>query len=130
MAHFAKLNSDNVVTQVIVVSNEVAIDEQSGINFLKNLYNEPDSKWVQTSYNKKIRKNYPAPGYIYDINRDAFIPPCPLNGFILNEETCLWEAPIAKPITYTQNLTLDGNIIPDEYIWNETTLNWELSNIN
>jgi hypothetical protein len=130
MAHFAKLNSDNIVTQVIVVSNEVAIDEQAGINFLKNLYNEPDAKWVQTSYNRKIRKNYAGVGYTYDINRDAFIAPCPLKGFVLNEDTCLWEPLIPKPITYTQNLTLDGNIIPDKYIWNETTLNWELSNIN
>jgi hypothetical protein len=126
MAHFAKLDSNNIVTQVIVVSNEVAIDEQSGIDFLRNLYKEPDAKWVQTSYNAKIRKNYAGVGYTYDVDKDAFIPPCPLKGFVLNEEDCLWYSPIEKPITYTQNQTLDGNPVPDTYNWNETTLNWEL----
>jgi len=129
MASFAKIENNIVITVVSVV-NEVIKDsngieqEQLGINFLKTLYNEPNSNWKQTSYNTKggvhteggipLRKNHAGIGYIYDANRDAFIPQKTYNSWILNEQTCLWEAPIVYP--------KDGN----RYIWNEQTLSWDL----
>ena len=132
MASFAKLNSENIVTTVVSVVNEVLKDsngieqENIGIEFLKTLYNEPNAIWKQTSYNTHggihslggtpFRKNHAGIGYTYDSNRDAFIPPKPYNSWILNEQTCLWEAPVAMPI--------DDN----KYKWNEEILNWELIN--
>jgi hypothetical protein len=98
MAHFAQLDENNVVTQVIVVNNNELLDENGneseakGIAFCQSLLG---GNWVQTSYNGNIRKNYAGIGYIYDPIRDAFIPPKPENidgiEFILNEDTCLWE---------------------------------------
>jgi len=132
MASFAKLNSENIVTRVESVVNEVLKDsngveqESIGIDFLKTLYNEPNSVWKQTSYNTNggihslggtpFRKNHAGIGYIYDSNKDAFIPPKPYNSWILNEFTCLWKAPISYPT--------DGK----KYKWNEEILNWELIN--
>ena len=132
MASFAKLNSENIVITVESVVNEVLKDsngveqEQLGINFLKILYNEPNAIWKQTSYNTHggvhdnngipFRKNHAGIGYSYDETRDAFIPKKPFNSWILNENTCLWNAPVDKPN--------DGN----KYIWNEEILNWELMN--
>jgi hypothetical protein len=113
MAHFAKLNSNNIVEQVIVISNDIATNEQAGIYFINKLFNTKDI-WKQTSYNNKIRKNFAGIGYTYDYERDAFIPPKPFNSWVLNEETCLWESPIAMPE--------DGNM----YSWNELTLSWDL----
>jgi hypothetical protein len=115
MAHFAKLGTGNIVEQVIVISNDIAITEQAGIDFINKLYNTRDV-WKQTSYNNNIRKNFAGIGYQYDQQRDAFIPKKPYNSWTLNEQTCQWEAPIAKP----QN----GN----EYKWNEQIQNWELIN--
>jgi len=132
MASFAKLNSNNIVTTVVSVVNEVLKDsngieqESIGIQFLKNLYNEPEAIWKQTSYNTHgnvhslggtpFRKNHAGIGYVYDSNRDAFIPPKPFNSWILNEQTCIWEAPVARP--NNDNM----------YKWNEEILNWELMN--
>ena len=132
MASFAKLNSNNIVTTVVSVVNEVLKDsngieqEAIGINFLKTLYNEPNAIWKQTSYNTNkgehssngipFRKNHAGIGYTYDSQRDAFIPPKPFNSWILNENTCQWDAPVARPN--------DGNM----YKWNEEILNWELIN--
>ena len=134
MASFAKLNSENIVTTVVSVVNEVLKDsngieqENIGIEFLKTLYNEPNAIWKQTSYNTHggihslggtpFRKNHAGIGYTYDSNRDAFIPPKPYNSWILNESTCNWEAPIVMPID-------DNNM----YKWNEEILNWTLQNI-
>ena len=112
MAHFAKLGTGNIVTAVHVVSNDVATTEQAGVDFLNNLYKTRDV-WKQTSYNNNIRKNYAGIGYTYDQTRDAFIPPKPLDSWILNEDTCLWEPPIAYPS--------DGK----NYEWDETTKSWE-----
>ena len=133
MASFAKLNSENIVTTVVSVVNEVLKDlngieqEAIGIQFLKNLYNEPNAIWKQTSYNTiggvhtkggiPFRKNHAGIGYTYDSNRDAFIAPKPFNSWILNEQTCIWEAPVAYPT--------DGQ----RYTWNEEILNWTLQNI-
>jgi hypothetical protein len=109
MAHFAKLNSENVVEQVIVVHNNDAPDEASGIAFLNTLFG--DGTWVQTSYNKNIRKNYAGVGYTYDEQRDAFIPPQPFPSWLLIEETCQWDAPVPMPT--------DGM-----YSWDEATTSW------
>ena len=115
MAHFAKLGIGNIVEKVEVVSNDVAITEQTGIDFLRNLYNDQNAQWFQTSYNNNIRKNFAAIGYSYDQSRDAFIAPKPFNSWILNEETCLWGAPVAYPD--------DDN----KYTWNEETTTWDLN---
>jgi hypothetical protein len=122
MASFAKLNSENIVITVVSVVNEVLKDsngieqEQLGIDFLNQLYNT-NAIWKQTSYNNNIRKNYAGVGYSYDQTRDAFIAPKPYNSWILNETTCLWEAPVARP--------------NDEglYTWNEETQSWTLQTI-
>jgi len=134
MAYFAKLNSENIVEQVISINNAVITDangaeqEQLGINFINQLYNTNDT-WKQTSYNTiggihklggvPFRKNYASIEYTYDSQRDAFIPKKLFNSWILNEQTCLWEAPVAYPV--------DSNI-NNRYKWNEEILNWELMN--
>ena len=107
MAHFAKLGTGNIILTVEAVSNDIATTEQEGVDFLNNLYNTRDV-WKQTSYNNNIRKNFAGVGYSYDEARDAFIAPKPFASWILNEDTCQWEAPIAYPT--------DGK----DYKWNET----------
>jgi len=124
MAHFAKLGTGNIITTVEVVHNDVAITEQAGIDFLNNLYNTRDV-WKQTSYNTiggvhqlgdtPFRKNHAGIGFTYDEDRDAFIPIKPYNSWILNEETCQWEAPVALPDT------------ENRYNWNEETQQWDLN---
>jgi hypothetical protein len=114
MAHFAILKSGNIVDQVVVVSNDIATTEQAGIEFLRNLYKDQHLPVIQTSYNNNIRKNFAGIGYQYDQTRDAFIPPKPFNSWILNEDTCLWNSPVAYP--------QDDNI----YKWNESTLTWDI----
>ena len=114
MAHFAQLNDQSIVTQVIVVANEELLDngtesETKGIEFCQSLFG---GKWKQTSYNGNIRKNYAGIGYTYDSQRDAFIPPQPYLSWILVEETCQWTAPVFYPI--------DGKM----YSWDEPTLTW------
>ena len=133
MASFAKLNLENIVITVESVVNEVLKDsngieqESIGIQFLKNLYNEPNAIWKQTSYNTHggahnnngtpFRKNHAGIGYTYDEIRDAFIAPKPYNSWILNEITCNWESPISKP---------DNE---NKYTWNEETQSWTLQTI-
>jgi len=128
MASFAKIGLNNKVIEVLSVVNEVLHDsngveqESIGIDFLTKLTGYP--LWVQTSYNTKggvhklggtpFRKNHAGIGYTYDETRDAFILPKPFNSWILNESTCLWEAPVAKP--------QDDNM----YCWNESTLTWDI----
>ena len=114
MAHFAKLGIGNIVETVQVVSNDIAVNEQAGIDFLRNLYNDQNAQWFQTSYNNNIRKNFASIGYSYDQSRDAFIAPKPFASWTLNETTCQWEAPSAMPD--------DGK----RYTWNETTTSWDL----
>ena len=113
MAHFAKLGTGNIVERVEVVHNDIATTEQAGVDFLNNLYKTRDV-WKQTSYNNNIRKNFAGIGFKYDQYKDAFIPPKPFNSWTLNEDTCLWNAPVVKPN--------DGQ----DYKWNETIKNWEL----
>lgn len=93
MAHFAELDENNVVKQVIVVHNNELLDngfesEAKGIAFCQSLFG---GNWKQTSYNNNIRKNFAGIGYTYDEQRDAFIPPKPEGDWILNEDTCQWE---------------------------------------
>jgi hypothetical protein len=139
MAYFAKLGTGNIVENVISINNDVITDsngveqEQLGVDFINKLYNTNDV-WKQTSYNTKagkyynldntlgdqskaFRKNYAGIGDTYDSQRDAFIGPKPYNSWILNETSCLWEAPIPYPT--------DGQ----KYTWNEETQNWTLLNI-
>jgi hypothetical protein len=115
MAHFAQLDENNVVLQVIVVHNNELLDngvesEVKGIAFCQSLF--PGTTWVQTSYNANIRKNYAGIGFTYDSARDAFIPPKPFPSWVLNEATCQWEAPVPYPN--------DGQ----QYVWDEATQTW------
>jgi hypothetical protein len=106
MSHFAKVNLNKIVEQVIVAEQDF-VDTLPGI-------------WIQTSYNTHggvhllggtpLRKNFAGIGYTYDVDKDAFISPKPYDSWILNEDTCNWEAPVAKP---------EGN-----YVWDESIVNW------
>jgi hypothetical protein len=115
MAHFAELDENNIVKQVIVVHNNELLDEngneseQKGIDFCVNLLG---GTWIQTSYNSNFRKNYAQIGGIYDPTRDAFIAEKLFNSWVLNEDTCVWQAPISYPA--------DGKL----YVWDEATLSW------
>jgi hypothetical protein len=116
MAHFAKLDENNVVVFVTV-----GRDEDNGKE--DELTARTGDVYKQTSYNTyggvhalgktPLRKNYAGIGYTYDSSRDAFIPPKPFASWLLNENTCLWEPPVAHP--------QDGH----RYVWNETNQNWE-----
>lgn len=116
MAHFAQIDENNVVTQVIVVDNSECLDangvesEAVGAGFCSKLFG---GTWLQTSYSGKIRKNYAGVGFSFDPQRNAFIPPQPFPSWILNESTCLWEAPVPYPI--------DGKL----YVWDESTTSWK-----
>ena len=111
MSHFAKV-VDGVVTQVIVAEPE----------FFQTFVDSSPGEWIQTSYNTHggehklggtpLRKNYAGIGFTYDREKDAFIPPKPFASWVLNEDTCLWDAPVAMPD--------DGKI----YVWDEATTNW------
>ena len=115
MAHFAQIDNTNIVIQVIVAEQDFIDSGAVG---------DP-TKWIQTSYNTQggihtqggtpFRKNFAGIGYTYDLSRDAFIPPKPFPSWLLDEESCLWEAPIPYP--------------GDEkvYRWDEDTLSWVLA---
>lgn len=113
MAHFAQIDENNIVTQVLVI-------EQDVIN--TGLFGNPSS-FIQTSYNTQggvhvlggtpLRKNFASIGYTYDSVRDAFIPPKQYNSWVLNEDTCQWEAPTPMPN--------DGKV----YVWDEVTVSWK-----
>ena len=116
MAHFAQLDDNNVVTQVIVIhNNELMLDgaesEDKGIVFCKSLFGQ-DTRWKQTSYNATMRKNYAGIGFTFDAQRNAFIPPKPFESWTLDEETCRWNPPVAMPT--------DGNL----YNWDDSTISW------
>ena len=113
MASFAKLGLGNIVEKVESVHDSIATTEQAAMDFLNNVYQTRDV-WKQTYIDRSQRKNYASIGYWYDQSRDAFISPKPFNSWILNETTCIWEAPVVKPD--------DGQI----YNWNESTKQWEL----
>jgi hypothetical protein len=117
MAHFAKLDENNVVLEVNVIDNKNLLDsngieqEEVGVAFLVQ-WSGGYANWKQTSYNKSFRKNYAGIGYSYNPLRDAFIPPKLYASWKLNETTCLWEPPIAYPN--------DGK----KYAWDEITTSW------
>tara|TARA_B100000780_G_scaffold268291_1_gene226103 strand:- start:36 stop:428 length:393 start_codon:yes stop_codon:yes gene_type:complete len=128
MAHFAKINTDNIVVDVVVVEDsEILIDgaenEQKGVNFLNSLFHT-NYNWKQTSYNTlgnvhagggtPFRKNYAGKDMIYDSDRNAFYVTRPWDSWSLNETTCLWEAPVTYPD--------DGK----RYKWNEENRSWDL----
>jgi len=108
MAHFARINEDNIVQEVLVVSNE---QEHRGQEFLANDLGLGGT-WIQTSYNSNFRKNYAGIGFYYDETKDAFIPLQPFPSWVLNENTCRWEAPIPQP-------TLN-------HVWIEELLDWQV----
>ena len=128
MASFAKIGLNGKVIEVQSVVNEVLHDangveqESIGIDFLTKLTGW--AIWKQTSYNTHggvhssggtpLRKNHAGIGYTYDEDRDAFIPPKPFKSWKLNENNCIWEAPVARP--------QDNN----NYTWNESTLTWDI----
>ena len=132
MASFAKIGLNNKVISVHSVVDEVLHDsngierEDIGIDFLTKLHGW--AIWKQTSYNTyggvhsfggiPFRKNYAGIGYTYDEDRDAFIPLKPFNSWVLNKDTCLWNAPVDKPTT-----ELEEN---EYYSWNESIINWEI----
>jgi len=121
MAHFAKINENNIVTQVVVVNDSDANNDTEGQNFLNNLFKTTHT-WKKTSYNTygnshrlggtPYRKNFASVGFTYDSSRDAFIEPKPYNSWTLNETTCLWEPPVAYPS--------DGK----SYEWDEVNQEW------
>lgn len=115
MAHFAQIDENNIVVQVIVVHNNDCLDsngnesEAVGATFCQSLLG---GNWKQTSYNGNFRKNYAGVGYVYDSQRNAFISPKPYASWVLNESTCQWDAPIDYP-------TDEKN-----YYWDEETISW------
>jgi len=117
MAHFAQLDENNTVLQVIVVNNQVLLDsnnneqESLGIAFCQSLYGE-NTHWKQTSYNHNFRKRFASIGGTYDDVNDVFISPKPYESWILNDNYA-WEAPVPYP-------TDDE----DSHIWNEETQSW------
>ena len=125
MASFAKIGLNNKVIAVHSVHNDILKDadgveqEILGVEFLTNLHGW--AIWKQTSYNGNIRKNYASIGYTYDEDRDAFIPKKPFASWILNEETCQWEALVVKP-----ELTQEQINNKSYYNWNEETTTWDL----
>lgn len=116
MAHYAFLNDDNIVIEVIVGIDESELIE--GLDPETWYGNFRNQVCIRTSYNGKIRKNYAGLGFTYDEERDAFIPPKDFDSWILDEDTCLWKAPVDYPD--------DGFT----YSWNELELDWELSDFS
>ena len=112
MAHYAFLDENNVVTEVITGIDETELIE--GLDTETWYGNFRGKVCKRTSYNGNYRKNYAGAGYTYDEDRDAFISPKPFDSWVLDEETCVWGAPVAYPT--------DGK----EYNWNEETLTWDL----
>jgi hypothetical protein len=115
MAHFAEIDSNNIVVRVVVINNNELLDEnnveqeQKGIDFCHSLFG---GVWVQTSYNGSLRKNFAGVGYTYDLNRNAFIQAKPFESWVLDEATCVFYPPVPYPN--------DGNM----YIWDESTISW------
>jgi hypothetical protein len=117
MGHYAKVNENNIVTNVVSANQE----------WIDSYVDNSPGRWIQTSINTQggvhklggtaLRKNYAGKGYSYDDERDAFIPPKLYSSWVLNEDTCLWEPPIPMPSDATDTKV---------YLWNEETVNWVL----
>lgn len=128
MGHYARINDNNIVVEVIVAKKD----------FIDTGLKGDPSKWIKTSYNTHagehydrnnnclpdglpgLRKNYAGLGYKYDKDRDAFIPPKPYPSWVLNEKTCRWDPPIPEP-EVSKNIEEAGF-----WHWNEEELKWEL----
>lgn len=114
MAHFAQVDENNIVTQVIVIDNsdcgggDFPESEAIGAEFCTNLLG---GTWKQTSYNNNFRKNYACIGHTFDESRDAFIPPKPFESWVIDEETCKWVPPLPRP---------EGGV----WFWNEELMMW------
>ena len=129
MAHFAKLDENNVVTFVTVGrqeddGQEAALTARTGDVYKQTSYNtrggvhyNPETGEPSEDQSKALRKNFAGIGYTYDADRDAFIPPKPFNSWILNEDQCLWEAPVAYPTDVAEG---------ELYRWDEDTVSWVL----
>jgi hypothetical protein len=130
MSHFAKLNGNNVVIFVTVGrqeddGKEAELSERTGDTYKQTSYNtiggvyyDPTTRKPASDQSKAFRKNFAGIGYYYDELLDAFIPPKPFNSWILNEETCIWQAPVPYP---TDGLT---------YYWDESTIDWALQDFS
>ena len=153
MAHFVKLDENNVIVKNVVISNDVPTSNgplgendmhPAGAKYCRKLFNDPKGKWKQTSYNHNFRKQYASAGFTYDENADLFIQPKPFESWILDNNFD-WQPPVAKPDIHElngtpmypewddQNLRWKGNngeMIEGvatwyEYIWNPDTFSWE-----
>jgi hypothetical protein len=126
MAHYAFLDENNVVTEVIVGKDESNFDwetkygmfrgqtcKRTSYNTRGGVHYDPNTNEPSADQSKAFRKNYAGIGYVYDAKLDAFIPPKMFLSWVLNEQSCLWEPPVSYP--------LDGN----RYDWNEETKSWE-----
>ena len=119
MAHFAEINEDNIVTQVIVVNNNELLigedeSEEKGIDFCESLFGHRN--WAQTSYNGNIRHNFAGQGYTWDSENDAFYAPQPFPSWSLNEDF-KWEAPVPYPEDASENKI---------YTWDEENQEWKV----
>jgi len=126
MAHYARLDENNIVTQVIVVDNKDITDPHTGeedeilgIAFCKKLLG---GKWVQTSYNSSIRKRYAGVGYSFNAGLDAFVAPKPFESWVLNNETADWESPVGPAPELTEAEVAAGS----RYQWDEENTQWDL----
>jgi len=130
MAHFAKLDENNIVVYVTVGRDEDNgkedeltartgdVYKQTSYNTKGGVHYDPETNEPSADQSKAFRKNYAGLGYTYDAGRDAFIPPKPFASWVLNETTCLWDAPIPLPS--------DSDTV--EYIWDEDTTSWVVYN--
>jgi hypothetical protein len=109
MSHWAEIDENNIVLRVTVGDNNDPAGDEGYQWLIDNL----GGTWIKTSYNNNIRKNFAGIGFTYDAARDAFIPPKPFNSWVLNEDTCQWQAPIPYPTT-------EGKF----YYWSEDDLSW------
>ena len=121
MAHYAFLNENNIVTEVITGINETELIE--GLTPEEWYGNFRNQTCKRTSYNGNYRKNYAGIGFTYDPERDAFIAPKPFSKWVLNEDTCIWEAPIPCPSDNESPLYVDR-----KYVWNDNQGEWEIIN--
>lgn len=142
MAHFAKVNSSNIVVRVEYIENKYLLDqnniekEELGIVHQNSIFGDisPD-KWVQTSYNNNFRKQYAGIGYTWDPVNNVFISPKPFNSWTLNDNFD-WKSPVAEPINSVNTHSIswnedlqrwEGKRYTDEVeqIWNSNSLQWE-----
>ena len=116
MSHFAKIDENNIVTQVIVAEQD----------FIDSGVVGDSVDWIKTSYTSSIRKNYAGIGYTYDLNRDAFIPPQNYPSWLLNEDICDWYPPVPYPLP-EEKVEFSGS---DDhvYVWDEDNITWKVIN--